>query len=375
MAADGLRELPLELVVGFTTDFEASVLEDKIHGLGGLVSSRIPVRYGNTPEETCHIIQDAARNVLLSDEPHLSQFHLAGWGYTDLAAPVDSPNWSEKTGPALLNLPSWVPDWYQKQFNKPCIPGAFYQAGTADNTVTKDIRPVYRGDGISNLDLIEVSMSRIGVVSNILSSPFLMLDPQTTNLESPSFRGNLAVFVQQAKRLAHSSPQAISLCGVDSIDEIMWRTLFGDRKAETFPPLAEEELASLQRVVEMVTSTYTTDKNNPPKVQTKDTDDIHGTMFEIGRSWMGHRFCVLEGGHFGLVPMGTIPGDSVFIIWGVPTPFVVRSRTSHELVTKRKIDQQGDGGEHVPIGSCYLHSFMMGEATPARYKPEPIVLR
>jgi len=80
MAADGLRELPLELVVGFTTDFEASVLEDKIHGLGGLVSSRISVRYGNTPEETCHIIRDAARNVLLSDEPHLSQFHLAGWG-------------------------------------------------------------------------------------------------------------------------------------------------------------------------------------------------------------------------------------------------------------------------------------------------------
>jgi len=27
----------------------------------------------------------------------------------------------------------------------------------------------------------------------------------------------------------------------------MWRTLFGDRKAETFPPLAEEDLTSLQR--------------------------------------------------------------------------------------------------------------------------------
>jgi len=116
----------------------------------------------------------------------------------------DIPTWrrrsialtgQRKPAPHCSNLSSWVPDWwYQKQFNKPYIPGAFYQAGTADNTVTKDFRPVYRGNGISSLDLIEVSMSRIDVVSNILSSPFPMLDPQTANLENPSFRGNLALF-------------------------------------------------------------------------------------------------------------------------------------------------------------------------------------
>lgn len=37
---------------------------------------------------------------------------------------------------------------------------------------------------------------------------------------------------------------------------------------------------------------------------------------------------------------------------------------------------RGDDGEHLLVGSCYLHGFMMGEeATPARYKPEPIMLR
>jgi len=150
------------------------------------------------------------------------------------------------------------------------------------------------------------------------------------------------VFLQQAKRLAHTVVLKLSVfTGQTRSTRSCGGHYSGIAKPKLFH-LSPKKISHLcNGVVEMVTSTYTADEVNPPKVQINYTDDIHSTMFEIGRSWMGHQFCVLENGHFGLVPMGTIPGDLVFIIQGVPTPFVVRSRTSHELVTKRKIDQQG----------------------------------
>lgn len=113
----------------------------------------------------------------------------------------------------------------------------------------------------------------------------------------------------------------------------------------------------------------------PVQLSEEQFQSFHSNMFEIGRSLSCHRFCVTDDGHFGLVPSGSVLGDAVLILWGVPMPFVIRSRADHETITSRLIDGSTNNCESILIGSCYLHGFMCGEAATAQYPSEDIILR
>lgn len=107
---DELRRLPLEILLGFTADFQATVPEDKIYAVLGLAHhttspelkiqavsgpahkelQKRKVEYGESVKSTSAIIRNVARGVLLSDKSTLEHFHLARWGYRDFAAPMPS---------------------------------------------------------------------------------------------------------------------------------------------------------------------------------------------------------------------------------------------------------------------------------------------
>lgn len=379
---DGLRGLPIEILLGLTTDFQATVPEDKIYAILGLThqttvpednthpvvgpthqtSQEIEVQYGDSVESTSAIIRNVARRVLLSDEETLEQFHLAGWGYRDFATPTFSPKWSVSDA-AILNLPSWVPEWHQKQLNKPCIQGAVYLAGKADPSVMKRISAV-PGAGGENLNLISVRMSRVGRIQSVGAGFPILNDGDIGAMQQ-----HLRSFVEDARRLVQGvvhnryTPQPT--------EEALWRTIFGDCTAGSLPPLEKNDLERLRTAVELQAGL----RPQPALLNQEQTQSFYDSFFEIGRSLLCHSFCVTDDGHFGLVPSGSKPGDAVFIIWGAPTPFVVRSRASHEKITRRSVDESPDNGENILVGSCYLHGFMLGEATTAQYPPEDIILR
>ncbi|KIM94410.1 hypothetical protein OIDMADRAFT_34968 [Oidiodendron maius Zn] len=66
------------------------------------------------------------------------------------------------------------------------------------------------------------------------------------------------------------------------------------------------------------------------------------------------QFCVLDDGHFGLVPPGARPGDWMTIIFGAETPFVLRELTDGS--------DMGTASEHQIVGHAYVHGMMDGEA-------------
>ena len=66
------------------------------------------------------------------------------------------------------------------------------------------------------------------------------------------------------------------------------------------------------------------------------------------------QFCVLDDGHFGLVPPGARPGDWMTVIFGAETPFVLRELTGGS--------EMGTTSEYQIVGHAYVHGMMDGEA-------------
>lgn len=279
-------------------DIQSSVPEDNIYGIGGLLepAARTAVEYGKDVISTSNIIRDFALTQLRTNEttfpPH---FHMAGWGYKDLASPISSlDKWTDKT-PRFLE---------QSVFTFPDPPNP-----------------------------------------DILLRTLRVLMTEARNLTNDS-----------SHLLGTNSPYA-------SVKEAFMRTLFGDVIAGSLPPLDRPMLAQLMSDLELLF-------RNP-----SDQIPPHGILFELGPSLSHHRFCVTREGHFGLVPRGCQSGDEVFILWGAQTPFVLRKAMEGERVVGRLNGADGKKEQRVIMGSCYLHGFMLEEATKAGYPDEDVIVR
>jgi hypothetical protein len=69
----------------------------------------------------------------------------------------------------------------------------------------------------------------------------------------------------------------------------------------------------------------------------------------MGSCIRGRRFCITSKGFVGLVPPGTCIQDSICIIFGAQTPFIVRSREKRHKTY------------YTLIGESYFHGMMDGE--------------
>jgi len=67
---------------------------------------------------------------------------------------------------------------------------------------------------------------------------------------------------------------------------------------------------------------------------------------ESSQAWELRRFALGRQGYFALVPDGAQKGDTIAVIDGAKTPFILRR----------------EGNHHHLFGECYVHGFMNGEA-------------
>ncbi|PVH96255.1 hypothetical protein DM02DRAFT_617342 [Periconia macrospinosa] len=71
---------------------------------------------------------------------------------------------------------------------------------------------------------------------------------------------------------------------------------------------------------------------------------------------MNRRFFVTEKGYFGLGPPDIQEADSVCILLGGSTPYILRPRHAHSLGARSL------GAGYDFVGDAYVHGIMQGEA-------------
>lgn len=100
------------------------------------------------------------------------------------------------------------------------------------------------------------------------------------------------------------------------------------------------------------------------------TSILGGFTFEYRQEWFrvplpafGRRLCVTEGGYIGLVPAGAKQGQSIAVLAGCSTPYVLEESSSIE-------------GKYQLVGECYVHGAMDGEEVLERgeHSFKPVVL-
>ncbi|KAM7208242.1 Heterokaryon incompatibility protein (HET) domain containing protein [Naviculisporaceae sp. PSN 640] len=369
-----VRQLPLSAYGALAQllslpDMQSTVPEDKIYGIGGLLvesalildarttNGQLDDEYGKDVSTTSKILRNFACKVLC-DDPHPTfppHFHMAGWGYKELAEPISSNEWTDKT-PQYLCLPSWVPNVHQARLKSTFIDSGGYLAGTSERKRVARVR--------GSPDLIKISASHLTTIASVTPTAFILPDPR--DLES-CYRG-IRTFLDEAKQLTGISPihdplyrETVRQSPYPRPREALLRTIFSDTVAGSLPPLDVPTLADLKTALEaLLNSTNGGTTNWSP------SSLPHRIVFELARSLGYHRFCVTSSGHFGLVPMGCRPGDEIFMVWGAQTPFVVRKVEEEEKIRLIKGDcdeEDYQEDQWTMMGSCFLYGYMNGEAS------------
>lgn len=155
----------------------------------------------------------------------------------------------------------------------------------------------------------------------------------------------------------------------DSRQEILWRTLIGNRSMKIHPApvefgnyfhvwraflknsssggsLSALSAAEIRRLAQLVDPGFDPKRKNPDSVYLV-LDGFFKYRNQWGMTCLGRSFCTTTQ-TVGIVPPKTLPGDIVCIVYGMQTPYIVRP--------------SGDqSGKYRLVGECYMHGMMNGE--------------
>ncbi|KAK0718741.1 heterokaryon incompatibility protein-domain-containing protein [Apiosordaria backusii] len=378
-----VRRLPLEFLLGLTTDLSATNVKDKVYAVLGLTQHEtrrhIKIEYDDTIMSPEDLLRDVAKHVLVSRQETAERFYLAGWGYEQFGIEVvwGGSIWSRiasrirsilgRPAPAILNLPSWVPQWTMDRLQMPAVESVGFSAGLHGTRLFEEIpdRPDCMRTALSFVDEIEM------LGKPFISAKEMLQYPTNFFLMIRDFVLEAKGFADQVYKDALAREEPVSR---EKLEEEMYRTIFGDYATGALPPMDRSVLLQLMSVCEAVIES----KGFPKQTDEKAYEKLG---FELGRAIGGRRFCGTKAGRFGIVPTLSRVGDSIVIIWGTATPFVMRSGTQHRSLLSIEPNQQRpmvgswEGDEHVLIGSCYMNGVMLGEIRPADHPPEMVVLR
>ncbi|KAN0096690.1 Heterokaryon incompatibility protein (HET) domain containing protein [Hyaloscypha variabilis] len=323
---------------------------DKIFGLNGLLDLPLPQHIIDYKKPEAEVFIETACHVLNRRLDPFSILAYAGIGWRQVPS----------------TLPSWVPNWAEEQV-------AFslwdrHHSGPGQSTATH-LSPE-----------IEITSSAAGP---ILSTKGIILD--TINKENAPVPLPTSEYKHITRRersigMARWYKEAWALALTNDIYshtsqsrlEAFWRTIVADRNFvdRPAPPSfaqcntiyeklsearlramgldAEAHLASLQADPE-VSAVWPEGLEDLSRFLEFQAAIVHATD--------GRKFCLTrEEGYFCLTPQGSRVGDLVCVLFGAPTPFVLRGYT----------DKNGRFGMEGPlyqlVGECYVHGFMNGFA-------------
>ena len=288
----------------------------------------------------------------------------------------------------LRKLPSWVPDWTSLSFY-----------GTRRQTFThSSVAARYRASADSLLDIEfpptpETGDSPRGTPKQILRIRGYTFDKishigptmayvEDTGVSSSQDEAAIALeFLRQharARRLAATYardpyPYPYTTTGQQSLEDAFWRTLIGDTQMARPAPAELGLYCRLwERMMEARLEGKMLKREDEEEGLRRDNTNPLPAMAEINAMGLGEEslrsvllwnsarimcctgraFAITRSGYMAMVPPGTAVGDAVCVLYGVETPFILRSlpKDSH--------------GEHVVdlVGEAYVHGAMDGEA-------------
>jgi hypothetical protein len=116
-----------------------------------------------------------------------------------------------------------------------------------------------------------------------------------------------------------------------------WRTLVVDVDPDTRTSPSSDKYGSIFKSL----------LDGEPSGKLHVEDEMMRYMRRVVTSCKDRRFFITKKGYMGLGNLGTKPGDCVCILFGGPTPFIIRDL---------------DAGHHQFISDAYVHGVMYGEA-------------
>jgi hypothetical protein len=323
---------------------------DKIFGLNGLLDLPLPQHIIDYKKPEAEVFIETACHVLNQRLDPFSILAYAGIGWRQVPS----------------TLPSWVPNWAEEQV-------AFslwdrHHSGPGQSTATH-LSPE-----------IKITSSAAGP---ILSTKGIIIDTinkENTPVPLPNSEYKHITRRERSIGMARWYKEAWALALTNDIHshtsqsrlEAFWRTIVADRNFvdRPAPPSfaqcntiyeklsearlramgldAEAHLASLQADPE-VSAVWPEGLEDLSRFLEFQAAIVHATD--------GRKFCLTrEEGYFCLTPQGSRVGDLVCVLFGAPTPFVLRGYT----------DKNGRFGMEGPlyqlVGECYVHGFMNGFA-------------
>jgi hypothetical protein len=320
------NDLSLEESMQFALTCQATNPRDKIYGLygmAGVTDPEIAADYNKSVEDvflqvTAYCITQNESLRLLSD---------AGLAWKD----------------RMPSLPSWVPNY--QIYDRPCerlgSPAENgYKAGGGG-------KPVFNWDDSSDDFIVR------GILIDTVQA---MSSCYPHHLERPKFY--LSTFIPEVFKL-------LGTAGLDPDDpdvrESLWRTLLADRDENGEDPSPEyaewfDSFVHFHTHLADFAEGFSTDDTKP--VDSATTERMRISMqsfrfkYRLDTALVNRRFCITDGGRMGLVPDGTIVGDTVAVFLGAEVPFILRKAPNFSRKHRRV----------QLVSECYIHELMDGGA-------------
>ncbi|CAL3973716.1 unnamed protein product [Diplocarpon coronariae] len=330
--------------------FQATKDHDKIYSVLGLVNDgsieRIKPDYGKSVES----VFTETMLLQLQSDAALASLHMAGTG-----------NLSN------LELPSWVPDWTNSNIK-------IWHAGhdSTYNAGTKFGPQVFIPlDG--NATVIQLGGNLIDELKEV-GRVGPLGGEEAGMREKDLVSGHISLQLEwlvEGKRLAHDYARNPYFVPGERyikqpVEEAFWRTLIADKASSIIPAPAEyaEGYAAWEWFLGIAPGSEPgavppwqqlllpeNERVIPKRVLSERSSVSNTYLYHVGAGSLGRRIAVTKAGLLAIVPPGARKDDSVVIIWGTQTPYLLRP--CEKMIA----------GEHCweLVGSCFVHGLMDGQ--------------
>ncbi|KAE8448512.1 hypothetical protein EG329_009393 [Mollisiaceae sp. DMI_Dod_QoI] len=320
---------------------------DRIFGLGGLLGSPLPGHMISYKKTETEVFIETACHALNQRPDQFAILAYAGIGWRQIPSA----------------LPSWVPNWAEERIAASLWDRHYSGLGQSAAThLSPEVEIISSTKG----PILSVK----GLILDRIHKQNTPVTPLTSEYKHITRRERgigMARWYKEASALALTDSTYPRTA--QSRLEAFWRTIVADRSFidRPSPPsftqcntvynkLSEARLQTVGLPAEAHLARLQAD----PELSAiwpqglEDLSRFHEFQAAIAHAADGRRFCVTrEGGYFCLVPEGSRVGDLVCVLFGAPTPFVLREYA----------DRNGPDVEkklYQLVGECYVHGFMDG---------------
>jgi len=337
----------LDLLEG-TRDLRSTFASDKVYGILGLVdgAAMVEVDYAKRPED---VFTDLAVHYLRGGLLHVLCYCV------------------ESSAPAMLKLPSWVPDWTRPGYVEPLLTRGLGCKAAGDTSPQCEI-DVQAGE----IRLQGRLLDTVRVVDEKAKIPLTTVLPDWRNMSDTDPRARTNDKYRREQRNIHESwENMLRLAWPTPEDftwakhEALWRTFMCNRTRENEVPQGDNYGPAWERLLEWMHS-HTLDADGEDEEMPYIRTVVPQTMSSILGELLGHfgrdgmldmvrgahmkwcyhrRFFVSEAERYGWAADGALPGDIIVAFYGCDYPFLLH----------------GVHGGYRIVSDCYIHGLMDGE--------------